>query len=790
MLTVYSRNDKGFSWEQYLEFTLHTVSSGADLVKHSGKLTKTSPLTEPTAELVKTGAEWALKVLDMHTKAKAARGLQRNFNRLIASSDAVDATLRRGFVSMASSVADLSSTMGEISDGLWAVESTMRRGFAAVNSKLDHISDHLSHISTQVEHISGQIEALRADFNWGMGALYWQMEAQQQQLKSLQDVLREPRKTEATELRQSAIQAYERGLVSGPEWFDDALKDFLASADKNRYDFFVNFYIADIYLYHQQPADLHKARKYFLDASRYAELIKGTAFYYSALALMYAGFVCYLQRDDGAAIEYSGQATKLYPSLIEASYNHAKFAAAAGLAEVAIPSLERALRTERDYAVKVYLDTDFECIEEDVSRLIERLLAEARSEFATRLTRLEQVVVSGRLPKGEEREKLPVLLEDARALARGGTYLAYRDALSRLSEAGQVLERLRLYERDQLLRQAAAEAARLRGEISRYEIGVGLRDSTYAALDALDVSLTTDLRREDALQAMSAAEESRREWEKIVTEGWPRLCFKVDDRSVISTAFATDNKTLFVNAGYGNETCWDLQSGERLKDRPEVRYRPPSEHTSDGRSVVGFYQGSNPEIWLTDVKTGNTVARARWPYKMLRDVALSPDGSTVACAYREGVMLWQVRGWREGHKLLSWSQRQRGASVAFSPDGRFLAAAECDGNLRVWKKVNPLGAGAEEERAEGSDPTTWDAYATLDGPTRVFTFSRDGKTLVAVIASRIVLWDTESRTPRAEINDCVGTVTSIAFSRDGTILAIGTYEGAVYIRDWVWCRKE
>jgi tetratricopeptide (TPR) repeat protein len=822
MLTVYSRNDEELSWEQYLEIFLHTLAGGAKLVKQGGKLTKTSALVEPAAGSVETVAEWAINVLGVHTKAKSARTLQRSFNRLIANSEAVDATLRDGFISMTSSVADLSSTVDEISAGLWAVEGTVRRGFSAVNSRLDDISDGLTHISAQVRQVSGEVEALRADFNWAMGALYWQMEAQQQQLKRILDVLQEPLDTQAKELRKRAVKAYERGLVSDPEWFGDALNDFLISAEKNRYDFLVHFYIADIYLYHQKPTELDKARKYFLNASRYAEFAEDRASYYSALALMYAGFVCYLQRDDEAAIEYSNRAAKLYPGLIEASYNHAKFAAAAGLAEVAIPSLERALRAERDYAVKVYLDEDFGCIEAQVSELVERLRAECRAEFAARLPAIEELVASGRVPRGGERTILDALLAEGKSLEGEGTYLSCRDALSRLTEVEAILEGLRIEERDRMLGTVRAQAARLREEISSHEIGTGLRSDVYGALDALDAFLATDLRYEEVGQALLAVNESRREWEAFVALGRARSSFRPGNTMPLSTAFSSDDATLILACDKDELRMWDVDRGEELESRQGVEVSHPPGLSPDGKTYFssgyrsGFYNvrsgakqanmehdcyfhvaafspngqrlvgSSANRLCLWDVKTGELKASAVWPYKKMLALAFSPDGHTVACAYRDGLMLWRVRSWQQGDQLLLWSVHKRRAIIAFSPDNGFLAAAEEGSSVKILKRVRRRGANIEEEhRGEDSGPALWLQHAQLEEPARAFAFGRDSRTLAVVSSGRVVLWDVESGEQRGVLNDYEGEATSLVFSHEGMTLAIGMDDGTVYLRDWV-----
>ena len=270
-------------------------------------------------------AEIFKSIGDELNQAKLNRNLERGFGRLIASSQAMDDTLRQGFASV------------------------------------------VSHLGL----VSGNVESLRADFRWGMGAVLWELEIQQKTLKDILETLKRPLDAQAKELRKCAEFAYRQG------WYDEALLDFLESEKKNYQDFAVHQAIGNIYLYHQRPAKLEKARTYYLYAAKYADPHSP---YHAVLAWMYAGFVCYLQRDDAAAIAHARRATELCPSLLEAIYSHAKFAAAGGQADVAIPSLERAVRGDRNYAIKARLDPDFEKIEAAVTELMERLRDEARQE--------------------------------------------------------------------------------------------------------------------------------------------------------------------------------------------------------------------------------------------------------------------------------------------------------------------------------------------------------------------------------------------------------------------------
>ena len=78
-----------------------------------------------------------------------------------------------------------------------------------------------------------------------------------------------------------------------------------------------------------------KALEYYEKCTKFAAPYSKA---YSAEALMLAGWVCYLQRDDSAAMTNAQNALQMNPRLTEAYYTHAKFAAASGSAQIAILS--------------------------------------------------------------------------------------------------------------------------------------------------------------------------------------------------------------------------------------------------------------------------------------------------------------------------------------------------------------------------------------------------------------------------------------------------------------------
>ncbi len=114
--------------------------------------------------------------------------------------------------------------------------------------------------------------------------------------------------------------------------------------------------------------------------------------------------------------------------------------------------------------------------------------------------------------------------------------------------------------------------------------------------------------------------------------------------------------------------------------------------------------------------------------QIVRAVAFTPDGRTLATTAGWSVVLWNVQTRErtaelEGHKQLVWA-------LAFSPDGRTLATGGGDGVVRLWDVVTG------KERAAFN----WDT-----GRVRALAFAPDGMTMAAAGGSpnSLVIWDVD-----------------------------------------------
>jgi hypothetical protein len=107
-------------------------------------------------------------------------------------------------------------------------------------------------------------------------------------------------------------------------------------------------------------------------------------------------------------------------------------------------------------------------------------------------------------------------------------------------------------------------------------------------------------------------------------------------------------------------------------------------------------------------------------------VAFTPDGTALALAGRDDILLWDVRLGREIRRFGATDMHAR--SVAFSPDGKLLAALQYNGGLCLWD----VATGTQLCRVSNGT-----------GRLTSFCFSPDGKMLAtAGHDTTVLVWDT------------------------------------------------
>lgn len=161
--------------------------------------------------------------------------------------------------------------------------------------------------------------------------------------------------------------------------------------------------------------------------------------------------------------------------------------------------------------------------------------------------------------------------------------------------------------------------------------------------------------------------------------------------------------------------------------------------------------------------------------KPLTDMAMSPDGSTLATTGGEEIILWDaVSGARlltlAGHTKSAWNAR-------FSPDGSRIASVASDGSLRIWDRVT----GKELAQAQGiGSGVAGVAWHPNGREVATVSWKRSAERGVWGV---IDLWNAQTGEHLHHIEHGVKPIVSANFAPDGSRLYVGTWDFDVGVYD-------
>lgn len=192
----------------------------------------------------------------------------------------------------------------------------------------------------------------------------------------------------------------------------------------------------------------------------------------------------------------------------------------------------------------------------------------------------------------------------------------------------------------------------------------------------------------------------------------------------------------------------------------------------DGRLLAAANETGQVQIW--NVSTGQAVGppfpgqSGFGAFNYFQDVAFSPNGKLLATiGYADGVRLWNVATHTEvGRPLIGNTESFLGA-VAFSPDGRLLAAGYL-GQVRIWNLATGQPVGPSIDARPG--------YLTS------LAFSPDGGALaLSNDLGFVQVWNVASHRRLANLRTPGIDANQVLFSPDGRDLAAASDTGAVYL---------
>ena len=234
-------------------------------------------------------------------------------------------------------------------------------------------------------------------------------------------------------------------------------------------------------------------------------------------------------------------------------------------------------------------------------------------------------------------------------------------------------------------------------------------------------------------------------------------------------AFSPDGRLLAALATNGCLLLYDVVAESELRRNCAGYSGLALAFSKNGRRIA-LARGDHAAV--VDVSSGQVIVKAthldganpdssdhlRW----IVDVALSPDGASLASAAREGsARVWNIaQGGREMLRVAPASE-----AVAFSPDGNAFVSAASDGSARLWD----ARSGREQLRV---------GHGVI---AEVVAFSPDGQFVASGGADGSVnVWSTrrydEPVTLRHE-----AAITAVATSADGKLLATAARDSRVQL---------
>jgi WD40 repeat protein len=303
---------------------------------------------------------------------------------------------------------------------------------------------------------------------------------------------------------------------------------------------------------------------------------------------------------------------------------------------------------------------------------------------------------------------------------------------------------------------------------------------------------------------------------------------------VFAVAFSRDGKYLLSGGADRELKLWDAETGRELRTFHGHRGMVNSvAFSQDGRFALSGSNDKTAKIW--DVATGKELLTFKGHDQEVVSVVFSPDGKHALSSSKYGgslrfaslgdsgesgdTKLWEVATGKEVRTLtLPGGDAVGSFSVAFSPNGRYIATSEKGGNGRLWEastgrlirefegrasafyavafspNARYVLAGGDDERLEMFDretgATMWSYKGKGEGSIHSVAFSPDGKFVASGgiqssegrYIGKLDLWDATSGKHVRNLAGHRDWISAVTFSPDGRHLASGSDDKT--IRFW------
>jgi WD40 repeat protein len=217
----------------------------------------------------------------------------------------------------------------------------------------------------------------------------------------------------------------------------------------------------------------------------------------------------------------------------------------------------------------------------------------------------------------------------------------------------------------------------------------------------------------------------------------PRVLRARDLSDVGAVAFVDDGNLVFGgwsgqwHEAQGHAVHWDLATGaSRVVALGLFAVWSVAIHPTSGTPALGVRAGRGDEVGVFLWDPGSDLRPDSLspgpPASHVRSLAYSPDGRWLAASQKDKVAIWDAESLRLETTLRGHSAAVQG--VAYAPGGSVLASASHDGTVRLW----------DAEAGEPRGCFDWEI-----GRVDCVAFAPDGMTVAAGGEGKIVVWDVE-----------------------------------------------
>jgi hypothetical protein len=242
-------------------------------------------------------------------------------------------------------------------------------------------------------------------------------------------------------------------------------------------------------------------------------------------------------------------------------------------------------------------------------------------------------------------------------------------------------------------------------------------------------------------------------------------------------SFSPDRKILASSGGGQTLSLWDTITGKEIRKFPIPlkQFQTPGDvvFSPDGK-LLAVEEGEGKAVWLYDPATGKQICTIEGmttsAYPM--QLTFSPDGRILAAADRKAIHLAEIPSGGQMPPIVPPKKRYA-VAVALSPDGRTLAAPCTSlfdgGRMILWEVASG------KERLSFPEPP---------GEIHNVAFSPDGRLLAAGgFENQIYLWDALTGERLTRLKEHQGNINSLVFSPDGQRLASSSQDTTALIWD-------